>query len=366
MPPPMSLAHPRDLRGAALALAAATLFGASSPIAKLLLPGAGPLMLAGLLYLGAGLGLVMVRVLPGLTSPGREAPLRASDAPLLAGIAVAGGVLGPILMLFGLGRLPAITSSLLLNLEAPFTMLLAIAVFGEHLDRRALAGATLIVVGGALLGSRTGELGGDWLGVAAVAGACLCWAVDNNLTERLALRDPVAVVRVKALLAGGFSLALALLTRQPWPPPGQLGAALALGSVSYGLSIVLNVRALRALGAARVAAFFATAPFVGAVLAMPLLGERPILTDAAGGLVMIAGVAWLAWARHSHAHEHHPLEHDHLHVHDEHHRHAHHDDAPPESHDVSPPEPHAHPHRHESLSHEHPHVSDAHHRHPHG
>lgn len=343
------------IRGATLGLAAAALFGASAPLSKLLLPATGPLALAGLLYLGAGIALALFRIAVRQV-PDREARLRRADAPLLAGVALTGGFIGPVLMLFGLQRLPAITTALLLNLEAPFTILLAVILFGEHLNRRELLGAGLTMLGAALLSYRPGEIRPDWVGIGAIAGACLFWAIDNNLTQRLSLRDPVSVVRFKTLVSGAFSLALALLTLQSFGPPVQIAAALFLGSLSYGLSIVLHLYALRLLGAARQAVFFATAPFLGALLAVTVLGEGPRRTDVAGAAVMLFGVVALARARHSHLHAHEVLEHDHLHVHDEHHRHEH---------EGSVQEPHSHPHRHEALTHDHPHVSDAHHRHRH-
>jgi drug/metabolite transporter (DMT)-like permease len=342
--------------GTAAALLAATLFGLGTPIAKLLLPGTGPLALAGLLYLGAGVGLAAVglarRVRGGES---HEAPLRRGDLPLLAGVVLAGGVAAPVLLLRGLERLPAGDASLLLNLEAPFTVVLAVAVFGEHLGARALAGTALIVLGGAALSGAPIEIGGRWPGSALVAAACICWAVDNNLTQRLSLRDPVAITLVKTLAAGTINLTLALATGHPLPPAPRVLGALALGTVSYGLSIALAVRAMRLLGAARQAALFAAAPFAGALASVLLLGDRPQVVAAA---LMAVGVLLLLRERHEHAHVHEPLEHDHLHVHDEHHEHDHPDD-------VEPGEPHAHPHRHEPLSHAHPHVSDAHHRHRH-
>lgn len=343
------------LRGAAFGLAAAALFGASAPFAKVLLGGAGPLALAGLLYAGAGLALTAVRLARG--GAGREARVRREDAPLLAVVSVAGGLIGPVLMLAGLRRLPAVTGSLLLNLEAPFTMLLAVSAFREHLSRGEAAGAALVIAGGAALGVQPGALSGSWTGAACIAAACGCWALDNNLTQRLSARDPVSLVQLKALAAGAGALGLAAALGQPFPGPRQVGWALALGSLSYGASIVLDAHALRLLGAAREAAFFATAPFVGAALSVAVLGERPSGFDLAGALAMAAGVAVLIRARHGHAHAHEAMEHDHLHVHDEHHQHAHQGPVT---------EPHAHPHAHAPLTHDHPHVSDAHHRHRHG
>lgn len=339
-------------RGAANGLAAAALFGASTPIAKLLLPGFGPLALASLLYLGAGLALLAPPLLRG--SP--EARLRREDAPRLALIAVLGGIVGPVLLLTGLARLPAITSSLLLNLEAPFTMLLAIVLFREHLGGRALGSSALVIAGAVVLGLGSDALRVDLGGMLAITAACLCWAVDNNLTQGLSIRDPVALVRAKTLGAGALSLGLALVAGQSFPGAGAIAGALLLGSLSYGLSIVLDTRALRLLGAAREAAFFATAPFVGAVLSVPLLGERPTWIDAAGAGGMVLGVLFLLREEHDHLHTHVELEHEHLHVHDEHHDHPH---------GGSSAEPHAHPHRHEPITHAHAHVSDVHHRHPH-
>jgi drug/metabolite transporter (DMT)-like permease len=218
----------------------------------------------------------------------------------------------------------------------------------------------LIFCGAAVLGLQGGEVRADGPGVLAVAGACLSWAVDNNLTQRLSLKDPVAVVRIKALGAGACMLAIAVVTgQQPLPGPWLIAAALALGAASYGLSIVLDMYALRLLGAAREAAYFATAPFLGALAALPLLGERLSLTHLLGGAAMVLGVVLLVRERHGHVHTHELLEHEHLHVHDEHHQHAH-----PGMTDVT--EPHSHPHRHAPLTHDHPHVSDLHHRHKHG
>ena len=343
------------------ALVAAVLFGASTPFAKLLLPGTGPLLLAALLYLGAGLGLAVVTLLATRGSTDatpREARLRGADVPLLIAIVAAGGVAAPVLLLVGLARVPAVLGSLLLNLEAPLTMLLAVGVFGEHLGRRAVGGAVLAVLGAGILSYAPGAGQADWHGVAAVVLACFGWAIDNNLTQRLSLRDPIAIARTKGLAAGTVTLVLALTTGAALPAPWLVLAAMAVGFVSYGLSVVLAVQAMRALGAARQSAFFATAPFVGAVAAVPLLAEGFGLREIAAGGVMALGVVLLLAEVHEHQHAHEPLRHEHAHVHDEHHRHEHGED------DLGH-EPHAHVHAHPPLSHAHAHVSDVHHRHRH-
>lgn len=339
--------------GATAGLASALLFGVSTPVAKLLLPSAGPFMMAGLLYLGSGLGLTLL----GPALGRREAPLRRSDVPALAALVAAGGVAGPVLLMFGLARLDGMTASLLGNLEAPFTIGLAIAFFGDSLSGREVAGAAAVVAGSILLAAPGGAGGAihAW-GAAAIAGACLGWAIDNNLSQRLALRDPVALVQVKSLAAGAVNVALALVAGEPFPRSWLLAAVLATGFLGYGVSIVLHIVAMRALGAARQAALFATAPFAGAVAAMPLLGERPSLREAAAGAAMAAGVVAILRARHGHEHAHEMLEHEHVHVHDQHHLHGHAGLAD---------EPHSHVHAHAPLVHDHPHLPDAHHRHGH-
>jgi len=343
-------------RGALCGLSAAILFGASAPVSKLLLPELGPLIMAGLLYLGAGLGLTLYGLVRPRSRVAREARLTRRDLGLLAGVALCGGILGPVLMLVGLGRVSGLAGSLLLNLEAPFTMLLAVLFFREHLGRRGLVAALLIIGGGLLLSWRPGVLHADPWGILAIAGACLSWGIDNNLTQRLSLRDPVAVVRWKTLGAAACTLAVGVGFRHDLPAPTVAAAAAGLGSLSYGASIVLDMYALRLLGAAREAAFFATAPFMGAALAVPILGDRFGMAEVGAALLMASGVVLLIREKHAHAHDHEPLEHEHVHVHDEHHQH---------SHDRPAAEPHSHLHRHEPIAHEHPHLPDLHHRHRH-
>jgi len=343
--------------GAGYGLLAAVLFGASAPVAKLLLPRTGPLMLAGLLYLGAGTALSIYRVLSKKSrDTSRHAGLTRADLPLLAGIVVMGGSVGPVLMLAGLQRVSAVTGSLLLNLEAIFTMLIAVLLFREHLGRFEAAASLVIVLAAALLGHRPHELRAEWLGVGAIAAACLSWGLDNNLTQRLSLRDPTAIARVKTIGAGSCTFLLALAMGQGLPSIGYVLAALVIGGLSYGLSIVLDIYALRYLGAAREAGFFAVAPFAGALLAIPLLGQLPSPVDYGAAALMLLGVILLLSARHGHRHKHEDFVHDHEHVHDEHHQHRH---------EGLITEPHSHAHRHEPIEHEHPHVSDLHHRHCH-
>lgn len=344
--------------GALCGLGAAALFGVSAPLSKLLLPDTGPLLLAGLLYLGAGLGLGAVALLPRQTVTRRESRLGKADLGYMLGIIALGGVAGPVLMLYGLARVSGVTGSLVLNLEAPFTILLAVLLFNEHLGFRGTLAAALIIAGSVVLAYGPGDARADWVGVLAIAGACMSWAMDNNLTQRLSLREPIGVVRVKALGAGACTLGLALSMGGELPRMSILACALLVGVVCYGVSIVLDMYALRLLGAAREAAFFATAPFVGAVVAIPLLGERPRLLHLLSALLMGTGVFLLVRERHGHLHAHEEVEHDHGHVHDEHHQHQH-DDPGPFT------EPHAHPHRHAALVHDHPHVPDLHHRHRH-
>lgn len=351
-------------RAPAEGLGAALLFGLSTPFAKLLLPHSDPLTLAAMLYLGAGAGLFLFEACARMFAPlgpPREAGLARADLLAMAGVVIFGGVLGPVLMLTGLQHLSAVAGSLLLNLETPFTILLALAIFGEHLGRRETLGAAAIVGGALALGARgagSRALSGDSIGVITIAAACFAWAIDNNLTQRLSLRDPVAVTRFKTSAAGSVMLAIAILRGGAAPRAAVIAAALTLGTVSYGLSLILNIRALRLHGAARQAAYFATAPFAGAVAAAFVLGERPGTDTLAAGLLMALGAAALVTASHAHWHRHEPLAHEHAHVHDQHHAHAHPADVPRAV-------AHSHWHRHEPLTHAHPHSSDAHHRHGH-
>ena len=354
----MSRAGRPVLLGALAGLSSALLFGASVPITKRLLPEIAPVLLAGLLYLGGGLAVGAVRVLARRRIV--EASLDRHDLPRVLAIVLLGGVVGPLALVHGVRSVSGVSGALLLNLEGPLTVLIALTVFGEHLGPRA-ALATGLVFGGACLlalpgASATGatQLGG----VLLLALACAAWALDNNLTQGLAGKDPWQVVIAKTLGAGAGLVSLALVLGEPLPGGRLVLVSLGLGALAYGASVLLDAFALRLLGAAREAAFFATAPFAGALLSIPVLGERLGGLQIGAGLVMVVGVALLVRERHGHEHTHEPLEHAHRHVHDAHHQHPH-----PEG--VDPGEPHVHPHRHAPLTHVHAHVSDAHHRHAH-
>jgi drug/metabolite transporter (DMT)-like permease len=346
-------------RGVWLALGAAALFGVSAPFAKLLLRDAAPQLLAGLLYLGSGSGLTLVWLVRRHSA--REASLTGRDVPWLAGAIVCGGVLGPLLLMAGLARTPASSASLLLNLEGVFTALLAWFVFHENFDRRIALGMLAIVTGGVVLSWEGRAQLGGLSGPLLVAGATLCWAADNNLTQKVSASDPVQIAMLKGLAAGSVNTAIALARGASWPTLPRIGGALGLGFLSYGVSLVLFVLALRHLGTARTGAYFSSAPFVGAAVSLVVDHERPSLALAAAAALMAAG-AWLhVTERHEHEHRHAAMDHEHPHVHDEHHRHAHGPDDP----EVTDPKPHSHAHHHEPLVHTHPHYPDIHHRHGH-
>ncbi len=338
------------------------LFGASAPFAKLLLEGTSPQLLAGLLYLGsgAGLGVVWMRGRRS-TKAARETALARRDVPWLFGAIGFGGVLGPLLLMIGLTRTPATGASLLLNLEGVFTALIAWFIFRENFDRRIALGMLAIVAGGIVV-SWEGRLSwGGLSGPLAVAAACFCWGIDNNLTQKVAGGDPVQIAMLKGLAAGSVNTAIALLLGAGWPPGSNVVGALFLGFLSYGISLVLFVLALRYLGTARTGAYFSTAPFVGAVLSFAIFRERPTPLLLFAAALMAVGVWLHLTERHEHAHRHQVLDHDHSHLHDEHHQHLHTASDPA----VTDPAPHTHRHRHEPMVHTHPHYPDIHHRHGH-
>lgn len=344
--------------GPLLAIASAALFGASTPFAKRLLgDGLDPWLLAGLLYLGSGLGLGVASLFRRRFQAATEAPLRKPDLPWLALVVFFGGIAGPLLLMIGLSRTAATSAALLLNLEGLATMAIAWVVFRESVDRRLLVGAAAILAGAVVLSWRGGP--GDLdLGALAIAGACLAWGIDNNLTRKLSNADPLQVAMIKGLVAGAVNLALALANGAALPSPGVVGLAGIIGLLGYGVSLVLFVLALRHLGAARAGAYFSTAPFLGAALAILLLSEAVTVQLLAAGALMALGV-WLHLTEaHDHEHAHEAIEHEHRHVHDAHHQHEHGPDDP-----VG--EPHSHRHRHTPMVHKHPHYPDAHHRHDH-
>jgi drug/metabolite transporter (DMT)-like permease len=345
--------------GILAALGAAVLFGASTPLAKLLLGALSPVMLAGLLYLGSGLGLLAYRTLRRQVAQADDAPLGRADLPWLAGAIACGGVVGPVLLMFGLRVTSGSAASLMLNLEAVFTATLAWFVFRENFDRRVLLGMVLIVSGGVLLSWQPGAGQADYsLGAALVAGACLAWAIDNNLTRKVSAGDAVQIAGLKGLVAGAFNTGLAFALGGSLPAWGTALAAAAIGLVGYGVSLVLFVVALRQLGTARTGAYFSVAPFFGAAVALGALGETVGTAFWAAAVLMGLGVWLHLTERHEHLHVHEPHSHTHRHVHDEHHRHAH-------GGEWNGTEPHTHEHTHERLVHGHPHYPDLHHRHRH-
>jgi drug/metabolite transporter (DMT)-like permease len=349
-------AIPRFSFGITMALASAFLFGVGAPFSKLLLAAVDPQLLAGILYLGAGLGLAIIHV--GRTAmgiPAPEAPLRRADGPWLAIIIVFGGIVGPLCLMLGLTRSDAASASLLLNIESLATMVIAWLIFRENVDRRLLLGA-LALVAGALVLSWSGQGVSLDAGAMFIVAACIAWGIDNNLTRKLSTADPVVIAMSKGLAAGSVNVALALARGQALPSSLIMSAAGTIGFLSIGVSLVLFVLALRHLGAARTGAYFALAPFMGAVVAIGLLHEPVTLKLAVAAALMGLGLWLHLTERHEHEHLHELLEHEHAHVHDEHHQHAH---------DETVIEPHSHWHRHEPIRHKHPHYPDIHHRHSH-
>ncbi|HWW70821.1 MAG TPA: DMT family transporter [Duganella sp.] len=347
--------------GIIYALLAAALFGASTPFAKTLVGQMPPATLAGVLYLGSGIGLLIcyaIRALVKRNAQDKPVALTLHDLSWFVGAVAAGGVAGPLLLMAGLTSVSASSASLLLNMEGVLTSMLAWFVFKENFDRRIVIGMLLIVAAGVLLSWDQAPAAGLPWGVIAIIGACLCWGIDNNLTRKVSASDPLQIAGTKGLVAGSVNLAIGLALGGAMPATSTLLAAGVVGFCGYGLSLVLFVLALRHLGAARTGAYFSAAPFAGAALSLLILNEAPGALFWIAAALMGVGI-WLHMTEsHAHEHVHPPLSHAHTHSHDEHHQHEH-------DFDWDPTKPHAHPHRHTPLRHSHPHYPDIHHRHEH-
>lgn len=337
----------------------ASLFGLSPPLAKLLVEGIPPVALAGLLYLGSFAGLSIYRLGRKASRSVQEegTPLEKKDLPWLTGAIVFGGVLGPIFLMFGLRYISGFSASLLLNMEGLATALIAWIIFKEYTGKRFWMALILMTIAGAFLSWDPNLVRFSLRGPLLVTVAMVCWGLDNNLTCRISHKDPVQIAQIKGLFAGSVSLLLALFIGMTIPIDISLVLALLLGSLSYGLSLVLFIKALRGLGSSRTGAFFSLAPFVGAVFSLIVLREWLgwVMFPATG--LMILGVYLIMLERHSHRHFHPRQMHTHPHSHDDgHHFH---------NHPGHTKEPHAHEHIHHEIEHVHLHWPDADHRHRH-
>ncbi len=347
-------------KGVAYALLSAVLFGISTPLAKVLVGAVPPLQLAGLLYAGSGVGLALVMLIRQVGA-GAERSLSlpgGRDRLWLGGAIFFGGVVGPVLLMRGLAVTSASTASLLLNLEAVFTALLAWFLFRENFDRRIALGMLAIVAGGVVLSWQPDATGGVSGGTLLVAAACACWALDNNLTRRVSHADATLLACLKGVVAGAVNLGLATAMGYAWPAFPVISAAAVLGFVGYGVSLTLFVLALRHLGTARAGAYFSVAPFFGASVALLMYGDPVTWQFVVATLLMASGVWLHVSEHHEHRHVHVRQTHSHDHSHDEHHQHPHEDGW-----DGS--EPHVHAHTHERVAHAHEHYPDVHHRHDH-
>ena len=344
-------------RNVLFALSAAALFGASTPFAKLLVGNMPPVLLAGLLYLGSGLGLTLIRL---VRDRGWQASgLTRAEWPWLLGAIFFGGVAGPVALMFGLMTTSGSSASLLLNLEAVLTAAIAWLVFKENADKRIVLGMAAIVAGGLVLswpGQSTQS--SDWVGPVLVGVACLCWAVDNNLTRKVSASDALFIASSKGIMAGLANTLLAMTLGATLPNVVTTLETMTVGLLGYGFSLVMFVLALRGLGTARTGAYFSTAPFIGALISLLVFGESTGLQFWMAALLMGVGVWLHLTEKHEHEHAHEPLEHEHPHTHDAHHQHTH-------DFEWSGTGEHVHAHKHAETRHSHSHFPDIHHRHGH-
>ncbi|MGE5379997.1 MAG: EamA family transporter [Methylocystaceae bacterium] len=341
------------------AILAAVLFGASSPLAKLLLNDISPVLLAALLYLGCGFGLFIFRYfqnqIAGLAS--KEAGLTTLDVPWLIGAILCGGVAAPISLMFSLKATPAATASLLLNFEGVATSIIAVFIFKEALGKRVWSAIALIALASIILTWDPNETWGVSWGAIGVILTCICWGLDNNLTRNISAKDPLEIVAIKGITAGTVSLCIAMLIGCSIPKLTAVVAAALLGFISYGLSTILFILAMRSLGAARTSGFFGAAPFAGTLISLLLFRELPGIMFLISLPFMIVGTILILREDHSHLHRHTRVEHEHRHSHnDGHHNHQHEENCT---------EFHSHRHVHEEIKHSHPHTPDIHHRHMH-
>lgn len=338
-------------RGMARCAAAAALFGATTPLASRLADDTTAPVLAGLLYIGAA-----VAVAPFARRQSVDPAAFRRGGRRLAVSVVAGGFLGPLLLTAGLARTPAATASLLLNLELVATTILAALLFHEHIGRRVATGTVAVAGAGVVLvWSGAPE---PRLGALLIAGACVCWGLDNCVTADLDEISPEHITVAKGVIAGSTNLALGVALGAAMPSIGLVLGALAVGALGYGASITLWVAGARDIGAARGQLVFASAPFVGVLVAWVALGDQVRTAEVAALALAAFGVSRVVGSHHLHDHQHQATDHDHEHVHDDgHHVHAHPD--------LNQRVRHTHRHRHAPIRHAHPHVPDLHHRHVH-
>lgn len=340
---------------------AAALFGASAPISKLLLGEIAPTLMASFLYLGSGIGLFLLRYFRKLdTRFSDEARLTKNDWPWIISAVLVGGIAAPIVLMFSLKNTPASTASLLLNFEGVATTVIAVAAFKEAVGKRIWMAVLLITTASILLSWDSSGQWGFSLGAIGVLSACVLWGIDNNFTRNVSAKDPLSIVTIKGLSAGTFSLILSVSLGFSLPSFKFVLLAMVLGFFSYGLSIVLFIRAMRELGSARTSALFGTAPFVGAALSLLLFRESQGMLFFLSFPIMIIGAVFLLKEEHEHLHKHESTEHEHRHSHnDSHHTHCHSDEEIPKN------GYHSHVHKHELLIHKHQHTPDISHRHAH-
>jgi len=352
----------KEFKTALYVILAAVLFGASAPLSKLLLTRVDPIFMASFLYLGSGLGLALLKMFlrfkhSDLTD---EAHLNRSDIPWLVIAVISGGVLAPIVLMFSLKATSAATASLLLNFESVATTLIAILIFRESADKRVWFSILLITLGSILLSWNPALPWGVSWGAFGIVLACIFWGIDNNFTCKISFKDPMTIVIIKGLCAGSFSLILGLTMGNPFPAIKMILPAMTLGFFSYGMSIFLFIRGMRALGAARTSALFSTAPFIGAIISLAIFNESQGSFFYIAALTIVVGIVILLRERHGHRHLHEGAVHNHRHSHDDgHHNHFHNENEMP------PSGYHTHTHAHESVEHTHLHKPDVHHRHAH-
>ncbi|MDA8414269.1 MAG: EamA family transporter [Desulfobacteraceae bacterium] len=347
------------MHGPLLATLSAVLFGISPALCKLVIGEMSPILLAGLLYLGSGIGLsfVLVRQRINIIRETRGIS-RLHRLKLLCAV-LAGGVIAPLCLVYGIKHGKASEVALLLNLETVATTIIAWRIFKEQVSRNVWAGKVLIVLAASVIILKSPEgLAFSASGILVVL-ACIFWGIDNNLTRDVDELPATALAAIKGYGAGLFNIILAAVLGFGTFEAYQIGGALLIGALSYGTSLVFFIGALRKIGSARSSTFFAIGPFIGVLTSLILLHEQPPAFFWLAAALMLAGVLCLYRERHEHPHAHGALTHRHQHTHDqdEHHRHLH------DEKDNS--EPHDHYHVHERLTHRHVHWPDTHHRHGH-